>query len=165
MQAGAPPCSSQSSTQRKGEVERSGGTLKQVPLSAEGVQPIAQARGARQWPEASLLPATRTSMWLSAAVYPAARVPSLLQRSVKEGDRAVTIPASEIADSIYRPVLRTALFLPGSRLPRGAIERLFSLVRTPLACLVTPPRTTQCAHVRYRRTLCVTHPCSHVTHD
>ena len=42
MQAGAPSCFSQSFTQRKSEVERSGGTLKQVPLSGEGVQPIGE---------------------------------------------------------------------------------------------------------------------------
>ena len=41
MQAGVPPCSLQRSTQRKSEVERSGGTLKQVALAgAEGVQPV-----------------------------------------------------------------------------------------------------------------------------
>ena len=47
MQAGAPPCSSQSSTQRKSEVERSGGTLKQVPLVGEGVQRIGHAVATR----------------------------------------------------------------------------------------------------------------------
>ena len=48
MQAGAPPCSSQSSTQRRSEVERSGGTLKQVPLVGEGVQSAGQAVAARR---------------------------------------------------------------------------------------------------------------------
>eukprot|EP00964_Phaeocystis_antarctica_P020948 scaffold11593_cov61-Phaeocystis_antarctica.AAC.5 len=43
MQAGVPPCSSQRSTQRKSEVERSGGTRKQVVLAGEGVQPVGQA--------------------------------------------------------------------------------------------------------------------------
>ena len=43
MQAGVPPCSSHRSTQRKSEVERSGGTRKQVLLTGEGVQPAGQA--------------------------------------------------------------------------------------------------------------------------
>ena len=61
MQAGAPSCFSQSFTHRKSEVERSGGTLKQVPLVGEGVQSAGQAVAARRtkrnkWPDASLLP-------------------------------------------------------------------------------------------------------------
>ena len=45
MQAGVPGgvCSLQRSTQRNSEVERSGGTLKQVALAGEGVQPVGQA--------------------------------------------------------------------------------------------------------------------------
>ena len=37
-----PPYSSHRSTQRKNEVERSGGTRKQVALADEGVQPVRQ---------------------------------------------------------------------------------------------------------------------------
>ena len=43
MQAGVPPCSSHKSTQWKSEVERSGGTRKQVVPAGEGVQPVGQA--------------------------------------------------------------------------------------------------------------------------
>eukprot|EP00964_Phaeocystis_antarctica_P059489 scaffold35321_cov64-Phaeocystis_antarctica.AAC.3 len=46
MQAGVPPCSLHRSTQRKSEVERSGGTRKQVALAGEGVQPVPQTAGA-----------------------------------------------------------------------------------------------------------------------
>eukprot|EP00964_Phaeocystis_antarctica_P157368 scaffold127530_cov88-Phaeocystis_antarctica.AAC.1 len=46
MQAGVPPCSSHRSTQRKSEVERSGGTRKQVVLAGEEVQPVGQTAGA-----------------------------------------------------------------------------------------------------------------------
>eukprot|EP00964_Phaeocystis_antarctica_P020463 scaffold11314_cov58-Phaeocystis_antarctica.AAC.3 len=46
MQAGVPPCSLQRSTQWNSEVERSGGTRKQLVLAGEEVQPVGQTAGA-----------------------------------------------------------------------------------------------------------------------